>query len=196
MPPESAARLAELVRGGGHVIFVERVPEGAAGLSERDERGARVRRELEALWGRPPAAGDVAGAGRGTVAVVADRAAALARLETVLPPDFQIVEPGADRAERPQAGRRERRLRPPPPRRLRLYFVANVSAEHAGRACSLRRRSPRAGTARPRDGRDRSAARLRLRHDGRRPTGPRSSCASIRSSRASWPSGRLARRPC
>ena len=62
MPPESAARLAELVRAGGHVIFVERLPEGAAGLSDREARGERVRRELHGL------------------SAVADRAAALAHL--------------------------------------------------------------------------------------------------------------------
>ena len=129
MPPESAARLAELVRGGGHVIFVERVPEGAAGLSERDERSARVRRELEALWGRPPAAGDVARAGRGTVALVADRAAALARLERVLAPDFRIVEPGADRAEPRRSAVENVGFIHRRHGACDVYFVANVSRE-------------------------------------------------------------------
>jgi len=129
MPPESAARLAELVHGGGHAIFVERLPEGAAGLRERDERRARVRRELEGLWGRSPAPGDVARAGKGTVALVADRAAALARLETVLAPDFRIVEPAADRAAVHKTavesvGFVHRRLGA-----CDSYFVANVSKE-------------------------------------------------------------------
>jgi hypothetical protein len=109
MPPESAARLAELVRGGGHVIFVERLPEGAAGLRDREARSAQVRRDLEGL------------------SVVADRAKALARLEAVLQPDFQIVEPTAERADARKAavenvGFVHRRLGA-----CDYYFVANVS---------------------------------------------------------------------
>jgi hypothetical protein len=109
MPPESAARLAELVRGGGHVIFVERLPEGAAGLQDRDARTARVLRELQGF------------------SPVADRAAALARLEQVLQADFQIVEPSAERAEARKAavenvGFVHRRLGT-----CDYYFVANVS---------------------------------------------------------------------
>jgi len=109
MPPESAARLAELVRAGGHVIFVERLPEGAAGLSDREARGERVRRELHGL------------------SAVADRAAALARLEAVLQPDFEIVGPSVEQAEAHKAavenvGFVHRRLGA-----CDYYFVANVS---------------------------------------------------------------------
>ena len=103
MPPESAERLAELVRAGGHVILIERLPEGAAGLRERDERSLRVRRALEGLWGRPPAPGEVGRAGAGTATLAADGAAALARLAAVLPPDFQIVEPAEDAGKRRDA---------------------------------------------------------------------------------------------
>ena len=110
MPPESAARLAELARAGGHVIFVERLPEGAAGLQEREARSAAVRRELA---GFP---------------VVAGRAGALERLEAVLQPDFQIVEPSAERAEARKSaienvGFVHRRLGA-----CDYYFVANVSS--------------------------------------------------------------------
>jgi hypothetical protein len=110
MPPESAARLAELVRAGGHVIFVERLPEGAAGLRGREERSARVRHELQGF------------------SPVADRAAALARLEAVLQPDFHIVEPSAVRADARKTavenvGFVHRRLGA-----CDCYFVANVSA--------------------------------------------------------------------
>jgi len=109
MPPASAARLAELVRGGGHVIFIERLPEGAAGLSDREARSAQVRRELQGL------------------PVVADRAAALARLEAVLQPDFQIVEPSPERVDARRVavenvGFVHRRLGA-----CDYYFVANVS---------------------------------------------------------------------
>jgi hypothetical protein len=93
MPPESAGRLAELVRAGGHVIFLERLPAGAAGLQDRGARTARVREVLDDLWGRPPAPGEVARAGAGTAVLVKDAAAALGRIAAVLPPDFQIVEP-------------------------------------------------------------------------------------------------------
>ena len=127
MPPESAARLSELVRAGGHVIFVERLPEGAAGLREREARSAQVRGRLEGLWGRQPVAGDVARAGSGSVAFVADRAGALARLQAVLQPDFQIVEPSVERADARTAaalnvGFVHRRLGA-----CDYYFVANVS---------------------------------------------------------------------
>jgi hypothetical protein len=128
MPPESAERVAELVRAGGHVIFLEGLPEGAAGLQGREERSARVLRALEGLWGRPPAPGDVARAGSGTAMVATDGAAILARLGTVLPPDFRIVEPAADAGTRRDAAvenvgfvhRREGRRD--------WYFVANVSS--------------------------------------------------------------------
>jgi hypothetical protein len=109
MPPESAARLAELVRAGGHVIFVGRLPEAAAGLHEQEARSAQVRRALEGL------------------SPVADRGAALARVEAVLQPDFQIVEPSAERAEARKAavenvGFVHRRLGA-----CDYYFVANIS---------------------------------------------------------------------
>jgi len=111
MPPESAARLAELVRGGGHVIFVERLPEGAAGLRDCEARSAQVRRELAGI------------------SVVTDRAAALARLEAVLQPDFEIVGPSAEQAEARKAaalnvGFVHRRLGA-----CDYYFVANVSSQ-------------------------------------------------------------------
>jgi hypothetical protein len=88
---------------------VERRPEGAAGLHEREARSTQVRRELAGL------------------PVVADRAAALARLEAVLQPDFQIVSPSAERAEARKAavenvGFVHRRLGA-----CDYYFVANVS---------------------------------------------------------------------
>ena len=111
MPPESAARLAEFARAGGHVIFVERLPEGAAGLQEREARSAAVRRELAGL------------------PVVADRAGALERLEAVLQPDFRIVEPSAARAEARKSavenvGFVHRRIGA-----CDYYFVANVSSQ-------------------------------------------------------------------
>jgi hypothetical protein len=116
MPPESSARLAELARGGGRVIVVERRPEGAAGLRDREARSAQVRRDVQGLE------------------VVPDRAAALARLEILLSPDFLIVEPGVERAEAREAavlnvGFVHRRLGA-----ADAYFVANVS----GRTQDLR----------------------------------------------------------
>jgi hypothetical protein len=127
MPPESAERLAEFCRAGGHLVFVERLPEGAAGLRDREARGARVRKALAGLWGKPPATGDVARTGGGTATLAADVPAALTRLGSVLAPDFEIVEPGsADSARRDAAvknvGFVHRRRGS-----CDYYFVANVS---------------------------------------------------------------------
>ena len=167
MPPESAARLSELVRAGGHVIFVERLPEGAAGLRDREARSAQVRGSLEGLWGRPPAAGDVARAGSGSVAFVADRAGALARLQAVLQPDFQIVEPSAERADARAAavenvGFAHRRLGA-----CDYYFVANVSrhTQELRVRFAASHRSPE--RLDPETGEVRVATPLRLRHAGR-----------------------------
>jgi hypothetical protein len=127
VPPETAARLAELARAGGHVVFVERLPEGAAGLNEREQRDARVRQTLEALWGTAPGVGETAPVGTGSATLVADVAAALARLRSLLPPDFEIVEPGTGEAAARDAavenvGFVHRRRG-----RCDWYFVANVS---------------------------------------------------------------------
>jgi hypothetical protein len=127
MPPESAERLAELVRGGGHLIVLERLPEGAAGLREREARSARVRRALEGLWGRPPAPGDVAEAGAGTAMLAETGAAVLARLAAVLPPDFRIVEPAEDAGARRAAAVENVGFVHRRDGGSDWYFVANVS---------------------------------------------------------------------
>jgi hypothetical protein len=129
MPPESARRLAELAVEGGHVIFVERLPEGAAGLADQEARSADVRGSLEGLWGgRTPAAGEVAAAGRGSAALVRGRAAAFERLASVLGTDFRIVQAGDGSAEALQAavenvGFLHRRAGGSD-----YYLVANISA--------------------------------------------------------------------
>ena len=52
-----------------------------------------MRRQLRRLWGEPePRLGAHARVGSGSVALVADNAAALTRLAAVLPPDFRIVD--------------------------------------------------------------------------------------------------------
>ena len=101
MPPASAERLVELVQAGGHVVFVGRLPEGSAGLEDREARSRRVERAILGLWSHPPATGDVASGGPygGTAALVADTEAALRRLEEVLAPDFRIVAPGPSAPE-------------------------------------------------------------------------------------------------
>jgi hypothetical protein len=127
MPPESAERLAALARAGGHVIFVSRVPEGAAGLEAREERSARVRRVVHELFSGEPRMDAVARVGNGTAALVPSTAAALRRLGSVLPADFRIVEPDAQAAARAAAvesvGFVHRRAGA-----VDYYFVANVSA--------------------------------------------------------------------
>ena len=126
MPTASAARLAELVRGGGHVVFLERLPEGAPGLRERED--PTTRRTLEGLFGPGgPGAGRPAAAGRGTVTLVADRASLRERLSSVLPPDFAIVEAAGEVAREGAAenvGFVHRQVEG-----ADLFFVANVSGE-------------------------------------------------------------------
>jgi hypothetical protein len=127
LPPEAASRLAELARAGGHLIFVERLPEGAAGLRDREERSARTRRGLLGLFGGEPVVGQVAQAGKGTAAFVADSPAALERLRAVLGPDFEIVTPDerdspARAAALDNVGFVHRRAGG-----IDYYFVANVS---------------------------------------------------------------------
>jgi hypothetical protein len=127
MPPESAERLAALARAGGHVIFVSRVPEGAAGLEDREARSARVRRVVQELFAGAPRMDAVARVGSGTVALVPSTVAALQRLGSVLPADFRIVEPDTEAPARAAAvenvGFVHRRAGA-----VDYYFVANVSA--------------------------------------------------------------------
>jgi hypothetical protein len=128
MPPESLARLVELAEAGGHLIFVERVPEGAPGLRDKDGRDAAIGRLRERLWGGVATVGSVRKtAGGGSVALVADNAAAYARLAAVLTPDFRIVDAGDEAAldaARRTVGFLHRRSAA-----ADVYLVANVSPE-------------------------------------------------------------------
>jgi hypothetical protein len=109
MPPESAARIAEFARAGGHVIVIGQPPGEAPGVKNREARTSAVRAAFAGL----PAA------------VVPDVAAAVARLAAVLPPDFRITReaPGGDGRAAEQVGFVHRRLDDSD-----CYFVANVSA--------------------------------------------------------------------
>jgi hypothetical protein len=127
MPPASLDRLAELAEAGGHVIFVERVPEDTPGLQDKAARDSRLRATLARLWGDlNPAPGTTRTTGRGgSVSLVADNDAAFARLAAVLPPDFHIVSAGegADvAAARQNVGFLHRRSGA-----ADHYLVANVS---------------------------------------------------------------------
>jgi len=129
MPPDALARLAELAEHGGHLVFVERVPEGAPGLADQEVLTAEVRRILARLWGgATPGTGTRTTAGGGSVALVADNTAAFARLALVRPPDFRIVAAGDGSAAARQAavdnvGFLHRRAGA-----ADYYLVANVSA--------------------------------------------------------------------
>jgi alpha-L-rhamnosidase len=132
MPPASLARLAELAEAGGHVIFVERVPEGTPGLPDRAARDAELRATLARVWGaeKPVPGATRTTRGGGSVSLVADNAAAFARLATVLPPDFRIVSVGEGTAAailaaaRQDVGFLHRRSGA-----ADHYLVANVSGE-------------------------------------------------------------------
>jgi hypothetical protein len=125
MPVESAARLAEFARQGGHVVFVDRLPEAAPGLHEQAARTAALQRLwADALGGAPPGPGGAKAVGAGSVALAADREAAVRRVAAVLPPDFEIVAGGAAAGAREDVGFVHRRWD-----EADLFFVANVS-EH------------------------------------------------------------------
>jgi hypothetical protein len=124
MPVESAARLAELAREGGHLIFLDRLPEGAPGRRDQEARTREVRGIVEGLWaGTPASPGQVVAAGRGSVSLVADAAALIRRLRAVLTPDAELVA-GATDADREHVGFVHRRVDT-----TDLYFLANVSKE-------------------------------------------------------------------
>ncbi len=123
MPPESAAKIASFVRGGGHLIVIGHLPQEAPGVKDREARTAAMHESFAGLWGTrtPPGAPALA---RGmSAALVPDVKAALGRLARVLPPDFHIAG-GADAGAREHVGFAHRRVGP-----CDCYFVANVSAE-------------------------------------------------------------------
>jgi hypothetical protein len=124
MPVESAARLAELAREGGHLVFLERLPEGAPGRRDQETRSREVRAIVEGLFGGTPASpGRVVAAGRGSVSLVADAASSIRRLRTLLAPDAELFA-GATDADREHVGFVHRRVDA-----TDLYFLANVSKE-------------------------------------------------------------------
>jgi len=177
MPPASLARLAQLAASGGHVIFVERVPDGAPGLPDRAARDAELRATLARLWGpEKPVPGTTRTiAGAGSVSLVADNVAAFARLAAVLPPDFRIVSAGDGRdaaalaSARQNVGFLHRRSGA-----ADHYLIANVS----GQACSLRPAGSRPPRSPPMGRGQRPAVgpRLRIRFL-RRPAGHRGGAA-------------------
>jgi hypothetical protein len=105
MPPESAARIAEFARAGGHVIVVGEPPAEAPGMKDREARTMEVRAAFAGLKS----------------AVVPDVEAAIARLGTLLPPDFRITRDGPGDAAQ-HVGFVHRR-----DGEADCYFVANVS---------------------------------------------------------------------
>jgi hypothetical protein len=130
MPLESLERLVEFARGGGFLVFAERLPESAPGLRDQEQRTSRLRALLKDLWGgTEPNMGGVERVGRGKVAWAPDTSAALTRLEEELNPDFRILEAGDGsethrRLARENVGFLHRRSGP-----LDFYFISNIS-EH------------------------------------------------------------------
>ena len=128
MPPETLERLAEFAEKGGVLIFVERLPDMAPGLTQQEEHTARLRAALRRIWGdAEPTSGKAAKLGSGRVVLARDPAAALSDIQAALPPDFRIVEAGANsqeelRAARENVGFLHRRLGS-----VDLYFLSNIS---------------------------------------------------------------------
>jgi hypothetical protein len=129
MPPESLERLAELARAGGHVIFAGRLPEGAAGLERREDRGARVKRALGELFAGEPRMDAVVRPGRGTAALVSSTDAVLRQLGSVLRADFHVVEPNASTPDARKAALENVGFVHRRAGAVDYYFVANVSPQ-------------------------------------------------------------------
>jgi hypothetical protein len=143
MPPESAARLAEFARAGGHVIVIGRFPDEAPGVKDREARTATMREAFAGLWDSrmPPSAPALSP--RFSAALVADVPAALARLSKVLTPDFRLVQQGSPAGHGPAGSTPVEQGSPDGQAAARqhvgfvhrrvgqadCYFVANVSAE-------------------------------------------------------------------
>ena len=122
MPPDSAARIAEFVRAGGHLVVVGSLPEEAPGLKDREARTAAMRGAFASLWnGQVPAAPALSTAF--SAALVPNVPAAVARLDKILAPDVRIVRESGTGA-REHVGFAHRRAGVSD-----CYFVANVSAE-------------------------------------------------------------------
>jgi hypothetical protein len=123
MPPESAAKIVEFVRAGGHLVVIGRLPEEAPGVKDREARTAAMRESFAGLWGTRTAPVAPVVAPIMSAALVPDLKAALDRLARVLSPDFRIAR-GADAGAREHVGFAHRRVGP-----CDCYFVSNVSAE-------------------------------------------------------------------
>lgn len=128
MPPESLDRLAEFVRSGGTLIFMNRIPAAAPGLAEQESRTARLRATLDQMWeGKQPVPGRPETFGKGNVILAADGLSALNYVRSALNPDFRILEAGdgSDTAQefaRDKVGFLHRRIG-----KVDFYFVSNVS---------------------------------------------------------------------
>jgi hypothetical protein len=121
MPPESARRLAEFARAGGHLIVVAAPPREAPGLKDLDARSADVRQSFGSVFG----GGQTAAPARPSRSVVVpDTGAAIRQLRAAMAPDFELVAPApgaiGDAAE--HVGFTHRRAG-----ETDIYFIANVS---------------------------------------------------------------------
>ncbi|MGH9445290.1 MAG: glycosyl hydrolase, partial [Terriglobia bacterium] len=128
MPPESIEPLAEFVRQGGLLIFMDRLPERAPGLKHQEARTAQLRAALADLWGsNRPALESMRTVGNGKVVLTAGQDGTLAHLKAEIPPDFTIVEAGDQSAAAIQqaadnVGFLHRRAG-----ETDLYFISNIS---------------------------------------------------------------------
>ncbi len=126
MPPESLARLAELARAGGSLIFIGRLPGAAPGRKDQAGRTARLRQILRELWGgAAPRPGMTRPAGKGRVVWVRNWSEARRQLRTRLAPAFEVLAatPAARARAVAHVGFAHRREE----NGEDLYFLANVS---------------------------------------------------------------------
>jgi len=129
MPPESLECLLRFVQEGGFLIFAAHLPAAAPGLKDNDAKTAQLRSILESLWeGNPPQTEAIQTHGGGKVALCRDRSAVMARLQSVVPPDFEIVQAGdssesARNHARENVGFLHRRSGD-----ADLYFISNISS--------------------------------------------------------------------
>jgi hypothetical protein len=95
MPVESLARLADFVKTGGLLLFVNQSPSESPGLPDQEAGTRRLRATLNDLWGNTVRReGEFISSGKGLVHVARGIPEVLGAIREHICPDFAIVQAG------------------------------------------------------------------------------------------------------